>query len=104
MALTEPVRGYDRKTAAEFDRPPTRANDPDLTPTVEGFTDQRTIDDWDPPFPYDKRSLRPQDDEYWTRHRTTPKAYVPLATSRVFRQPFWRHDVDPRAGVGSRTG
>lgn len=84
VALTEPVRGYDRKTAAEFDRPPTRANDPDLTPTVEGFTDQRTIDDWDPPFPYDKRSLRPQDDEYWTRHRTTPKAYVPLATSREY--------------------
>jgi ABC-type antimicrobial peptide transport system permease subunit len=84
VALTEPVRGYDRKTAAEFDRPPTRANDPDLTPTVEGFTDQQTIDDWDPPFPYDKRSLRPQDDEYWNRHRTTPKAFLPLAAAREY--------------------
>ena len=41
----------------------------------------RSIDDWDPPFPYDEtrvRSKEPddQDERYWEDYRTTPKAFV----------------------------
>ena len=58
------------------------ANDPDLTPEVKGITDQATIADWDAPFPFDYQRIRDQDDTYWENHRTTPKAYVSLATGR----------------------
>ena len=49
---------------------------------MKGITDQATIADWDPPFPFDQKRIRPQDDEYWENHRTTPKAYVSLAAGQ----------------------
>ncbi|MEX0866620.1 MAG: FtsX-like permease family protein [Pirellulales bacterium] len=62
--------------------PPTPANDPDLTPELPGVTDQASIDDWNPPFPYDNSRIRPQDETYWDDHRTTPKAFISLASGR----------------------
>jgi hypothetical protein len=82
VPLTEPAVPYSRRRPARYDQPPTPANDPDLTPTVKGITDQETIDDWDAPFKYDRRRIRPQDDQYWRNHRTTPKAFVSLATGQ----------------------
>lgn len=79
LPLTEPRNGYTRRGPAVFDKRPTTANDPDLTPEVKGITDQATIADWDPPFPFEQKRIRPQDDDYWENHRTTPKAYVSLA-------------------------
>ena len=62
--------------------PPLPANDPDLTPELPGVTDQASIDDWDPPFPYDGKRVRDKDETYWDEHRTTPKAFVSLAAGR----------------------
>jgi putative ABC transport system permease protein len=73
--LTTPARPYSRRRPAEFDERPRLTNDPDLTPVVEGITDQATIDSWDAPFPMLYR-VRSEDDEYWEDHRTTPKAYI----------------------------
>src|ERR1019366_926154 len=39
--------------------------------------------DWDPPFPLDLDRIRPRDEEYWNRYRTTPKAFVRLARGRA---------------------
>jgi putative ABC transport system permease protein len=58
------------------------ADDRNLTPSVKGVTDERTMADWDPPFPFDARRIRPADEEYWNRYRATPKAFVSLATGR----------------------
>jgi putative ABC transport system permease protein len=58
------------------------AADPDFTPEVPGVTDQLSISDWDPPFPFDARRVRTKDDQYWQDHRGTPKAFVSLATGR----------------------
>ncbi len=58
------------------------AADPGFTPEVEGVTDQLSINDWDPPFPFDARAIRDQDETYWDEHRATPKAFVSLATGR----------------------
>jgi len=80
--LTVPARPYARGRAAEFDTAPTLVNDPDLTPTVAGVTDQETIDDWDPPFPFDRNAIRRQDDDYWALYRTTPKAFISLAAGQ----------------------
>jgi ABC-type antimicrobial peptide transport system permease subunit len=42
--------------------------------------------DWDPPFPISLRLVRPIDEDYWDRYRTTPKAFIPLETA----QRIWR--------------
>lgn len=82
VPLTEPAEPYSRRRPAVYDRRPTLANDPDLTPLVEGLTDQESIDDWEAPFPVDYSRVRSQDDDYWQNHRTTPKAFVSLATAK----------------------
>src|SRR5207237_8351630 len=58
------------------------ADDPDLTPEFPGITDKLGIRDWNPPFPYDNKRVQKRDEEYWRRYRTTPKAYVSLATGQ----------------------
>jgi ABC-type antimicrobial peptide transport system permease subunit len=55
------------------------AADPGLVPEYPGVTNARTLDDWDPPFPMDHRRIRRKDEDYWRRHRTTPKGFVSLA-------------------------
>jgi len=89
--LTEPASPYHRNREARYDQPPALANDPDFTPEVAGVTDQETIEDWDAPFPFDYQRVRGQDDDYWENHRTTPKAFVSLATAeRLWGSRFGR--------------
>lgn len=54
-----------------------------LVPEVEGITDEKSIADWDPPFPFDRSKVRTvpphdEDDRYWKAHGATPKAFVSL--------------------------
>jgi ABC-type antimicrobial peptide transport system permease subunit len=58
------------------------ADDPDLTPEFPGITDKASLDDWNPPasLHYQKKRVTAADEEYWKNYRTTPKAYVNLAT------------------------
>lgn len=58
------------------------ADDRDLTPRLKGVTDQVTIADWDPPFPFEASRIRSEDEQYWDDHRATPKAFVSLATAQ----------------------
>ncbi len=58
------------------------AIDPALTPEVKGVTDQESIADWDPPFPFDQERIEQEDEDYWDRYRGTPKAFVSLATGQ----------------------
>jgi putative ABC transport system permease protein len=56
-------------------------------PEVEGVTLERSIADWDPPFPFDRSRVRTtpprdEDDRYWKLHGPAPKAFVNLATAR----------------------
>jgi putative ABC transport system permease protein len=58
-----------------------------LVPDVEGITDEESIADWDPPFPFDQSRVRTspphdEDDRYWKQYGTTPKAFVSLAEAR----------------------
>lgn len=52
------------------------AADRDLTPVYPGITEADTLGDWDPPFPIDLKRVRPKDEDYWKRYRTTPKAFI----------------------------
>jgi putative ABC transport system permease protein len=58
------------------------AADRALVPAVKDMTDQLTMSNWDPPFPFDARRIRPADEDYWKQHGPTPKAFVSLATGR----------------------
>ena len=58
------------------------ADDPHLTPEVDGVTDQAAIADWDPPFPFKAQRIRDKDEVYWEEHRATPKAFVALSTGQ----------------------
>lgn len=81
VPITEPIRRYRGNRPAVFDRPPTIYNDPDLTPSVPGVTDQDSISDWDLPFTL-QRTIPPEDDRYWNNHRLTPKAFLPIDDAR----------------------
>ena len=73
------------------------AADPFLTPEVEGLTDQDSIADWNPPFPFDSRRIRDKDEEYWDEYRAAPKAFVsPETAKRPLGKPVRGHHV---AGV-----
>jgi ABC-type antimicrobial peptide transport system permease subunit len=54
---------------------PTEAADPAFAPDLPGVTDQKSIDDWDLPFELVEQ-VRPVDEEYWDKYRTTPKVFV----------------------------
>ncbi|MEK6300808.1 MAG: FtsX-like permease family protein [Acidobacteriota bacterium] len=56
------------------------AEDRDLVPDYPGLTETENIADWDPPFPVDLKRVRPKDEDYWHKYRTTPKAFIPLET------------------------
>ena len=57
------------------------ADDPDITPPFPGITDKLTIGQWNPPFPYDAKRIKSNDEneKFWQRYKTTPKAYVTQA-------------------------
>ena len=58
------------------------ADDRALTPAVPGVTDQLSMADWNPPFPFHAGRIRKQDEVYWKEHGPTPKAFVSLAEGR----------------------
>jgi len=62
------------------------AADKDLVPEYPGITGSEHLADWDPPFPVDLKRIRKQDEGYWDQYRTTPKAFIPLATA----QELWQ--------------
>jgi putative ABC transport system permease protein len=70
------------------DGKPTAAADPRLTPEMPGVTDRKSISDWDLPFEL-VEAIRPQDETYWNEYRTTPKAFVSLATAKRLFMSRW---------------
>ncbi len=66
------------------------AEDRGFTPEYPGVTDAQTIADWDPPFPVDLKKIQDQDEAYWERYHTAPKAFVALADG----QRLWAHDAE----------
>ena len=59
----------------------------EMVPEVEGITDEKSIADWDPPFPFNEGIVRvtppnDQDDRYWQEYGASPKAFVSLGTAR----------------------
>jgi ABC-type antimicrobial peptide transport system permease subunit len=70
------------------DGQPTPAADPKLTPELPGVTDQRSIRDWELPFEL-VETIRQEDEDYWDKYRTTPKAFVSFATAQRLWPSRW---------------
>lgn len=88
VPVTEPSKGYVRNRPARFNRPPTAANDPDLTPVVPGITDEDSISNWDLPFKL-TREIPKEDDDYWQDYRLTPKIFLRYSNAvRYFGSRF----------------
>ena len=71
------------------------AADRDLSPVYPGITEADSLGDWDPPFPIDLKRVRPQDEAYWDRYRTTPKAFIAFEQGRQ----LWRSRYGDRTSV-----
>jgi len=84
------------------------AADPLFTPQIPGVTEKESIRDWDAPFePFHPEWIRipdhpgpGNDEDYWHRFGTTPKAFVSLETGRkLWASRFGRTSgfrVDPQ--------
>jgi putative ABC transport system permease protein len=60
-----------------------KAIDPDLMPNIPGLADKKDCREWEPGVPIDLDRLRDKDQEYWSRYRGTPKAFVKLSIGQV---------------------
>lgn len=56
--------------------------DPSLMPDFPGMTDAQNCRDWDTGFPINTDAIRDKDEDYWHKHRGTPKAFVTLAAAQ----------------------
>jgi ABC-type antimicrobial peptide transport system permease subunit len=63
--------------------------DRQLTPSLNGLTDAKRIDDWDLPFPVDRKRLTDRDEEYWEKYGPTPKIFV---TDNVLKE-IWKNSA-----------
>ncbi len=62
-----------------------------LTPEFQGISDRTTVADWDPSFPVDLKRITQRDEDYWTRYKAAPKAFVSYTTAdRLFSSRFGR--------------
>ena len=80
---------------------PIDAGDADMAPEYPGIVDSNALTDWDPPFPIDLGRIRPQDEDYWDAYRTTPKAFIPLATGTELWRSRYGSMTSIRLGVGA---
>ncbi len=74
---------------------------------MPGVTDQKSISEWDLPFDL-VETVRPKDEDYWREYRTTPKAFVSLATGERLFGSRWgtisllRTPVKPGEAIGDQ--
>jgi len=58
------------------------AADPELMPDFPGLADANNCRDWEPGTPIDLDKIRDKDEDYWEKHRGTPKAFLTLAAGQ----------------------
>ncbi len=79
-------------------------DDRSLTPPVKGITDELTMADWNPPFPFHADRVRPADEQYWRQYGPTPKAFVSLETGRRLWGSRFGQATSIRVGGGVKSG
>ncbi len=78
--------------------------DPTLTPDYPGISDAADMTSWDPPFPVELKRIRKQDEDYWDRYRTAPKAIISLAEGqRIWGSRYGKVSSLRLSGTGAVT-
>src|SRR5947207_1533465 len=54
-----------------------------------GLSDKKNCRDWEPGFAIDNSKIRPKDEQYWTKYRGTPKAFVTLKAGQAMWGNRW---------------
>ena len=60
----------------------------DWTPQFPGLSDAESCGEWDTGIPITEE-IRPKDEEYWNRHRGSPKAFISLQAGRDLWTNRW---------------
>jgi putative ABC transport system permease protein len=63
------------------------AADPTLMPDIPGLTDKKDCREWEPGVPIDLDRIRDKDQDWWTRYKGTPKAFVTIRSG----QEIWQN-------------
>jgi ABC-type lipoprotein release transport system permease subunit len=71
-----------RQATFELDKVIPILADRDFAPVYPGISDVDDMGRWEPPFPIDLSRIRKEDEQYWDRYRTTPKAFVSIEDAR----------------------
>lgn len=66
-----------------------------LTPRLPGITGAPSMQTWMPRVPFDVERVRIADEDYWARHGSTPKAFVPPQVGRA----LWRSSIGTATSV-----
>ncbi len=53
------------------------------------LSDKKNCRDWEPGFAMDNSKIRPKDEQYWTKYRGTPKAFVTLKAGQEMWGNRW---------------
>ena len=64
-------------------------------PAIPGLTDTENCRDWDPGIPIELDRIRPEDEQYWDKYKSTPKAFFNLETA----QRLWGNRFGEFTGI-----
>ena len=59
--------------------------EPSLTPEYKGFTDAKSVHDWQPPedFPFNRDLVTAADEKYWDNYHAAPKVFLNVQTAQT---------------------
>ncbi len=71
-------------------------------PDFPGLKDAENCRDWKPGFDFDATRMRDKDQDYWTKHRGTPKAFVTLKAGQEMWANRWGSLTSIRYPAGTK--
>ncbi len=71
-------------------------------PDFPGLADKANCRDWKPGFDFDATRMRDKDQDYWTKFRGTPKAFVTLKTGQELWGNRWGNLTSIRYPAGTK--
>ncbi len=71
-------------------------------PDFPNIPDKDSFSKWKPGFPFDSKRIRKKDEEYWEKHRGTPKAFVNLKVGQEMWGNRWGNLTSIRYPAGTK--
>ena len=71
-------------------------------PDFPNVPDKDSFSKWKPGFPFDSKLIRKKDEEYWEKHRGTPKAFINLKVGQEMWGNRWGNLTSIRYPAGTK--